>query len=84
MAILEAAAVGVPVVSTATCGVCEVIEDGVSGRVTTLEDPKAMAVALVELLENRETAMRMAMALQRRVAAEFSWTSACQSYEMLT
>jgi glycosyltransferase involved in cell wall biosynthesis len=83
MAILEAAAVGVPVVSTATCGVCEVIEDGVSGKIIPLENAEAMASALVEMLEKCHDAKRMAMALRHRVAKEFSWTAAYRRYAIL-
>jgi L-malate glycosyltransferase len=49
VAMMEALALGLPVVSTAVGGVAETIEDGVSGRLVPTQDPAALAAALLEV-----------------------------------
>jgi glycosyltransferase involved in cell wall biosynthesis len=50
----EAMASGVPVVATATEGAREIVEDGVTGTITPIGDPEAMAAAIVSLLRDDE------------------------------
>ncbi len=69
--VVEAAAAGVPVVTTAVGSVDELIEPGVSGTVVPVGDRAAMAGAIVELYTHPERARAMAEVAQRR-AAEFS------------
>ncbi len=52
MVLLEAAAAQKPVVSTLSCGVAELIQDGETGWVVPPEDPAALAKAIQEALEN--------------------------------
>jgi L-malate glycosyltransferase len=52
--LIEALAIGVPVVATAVGGVPEVIEDGRTGRLVPPGDPAAMAAALLEALSRPE------------------------------
>ncbi len=60
--IVEAMALGTPVIATATGGPAEIIEDGVSGRLVAPRDPQALADAVLELLGSSETRTRMAEA----------------------
>ncbi len=83
VAILEAAMAGKPVVTTRTCGAAEIIEDGVTGRLVALEDAKALAEAMCELLEDKEHARAMAENLRRKVLDEFTWKRAYRSYAAL-
>ncbi len=80
IAILEAAAAGVPVVATASCGVRELIEDGVTGRVVPLEDHDELANAICEMLENPPRAAYMAENLRRLVSDRFTWRGAADKY----
>lgn len=48
--LLDAQALGVPVVATRVGGVPDVVEDGVSGRLVPERDPQALAGALLEAL----------------------------------
>lgn len=54
IAMAEAMASGVPVVATATEGAREIVEDGVTGTITPIGDPEAMAAAIVSLLRDDE------------------------------
>jgi glycosyltransferase involved in cell wall biosynthesis len=64
-ALLEAQALGVPVVATAVGGVPEIVADGVTGRLVPADDAAALAAALREALEHTERAR--AWAEQARV-----------------
>ena len=84
VAVLEAAAAGVPVVAAATCGVGELVEDGISGRMVACEDVVALAAAICEVLENPERARRWNVNLQERVRESFTWSRALQQYLRLS
>jgi glycosyltransferase involved in cell wall biosynthesis len=72
IALLEAGAMGKPVVATNVCGVPELIEQRASGVLVPPEDVSALAAGIVELLEDREAAARYGSALQRRVLRDFT------------
>ncbi len=84
MALLEAAAAGRPVVSTHSCGVTELIEDGVSGLIVPTGDPDRLASALCRLLDNPAEADRLAANLHRVVRQDFTWKAAHARYLELT
>ncbi len=71
IAVLQAACAGAPVVATATGGLSEIIEDGVSGRLVAVSDPDALGAAIVATLRDREQARRMAAVAAARVRREF-------------
>jgi glycosyltransferase involved in cell wall biosynthesis len=75
IAVLEGMAAGLPVVATAVGGVTELVQPGVTGELVPPGDPAAMAEALVAVLGNPDTAMRMGNA--GREAAEDERMSAC-------
>jgi hypothetical protein len=72
MALIEAAAAGVPTVATRVGGVPEVIIDGETGLLVAAHDPSALAQAIVGLLDDRKTAAKLANAARERAGAEFS------------
>jgi glycosyltransferase involved in cell wall biosynthesis len=69
--IMEALAHGIPVVATDVCGIPEVVEDGVTGRLVRQRDPEALADAVMDLAADRDRAVAMAQAGRERVGRMF-------------
>lgn len=72
MALLEAMAIGTPVVATAVGGVPEVVTDRVSGVLVEPRDERALADACLELARDRHAAQALAACARRRVETRFS------------
>jgi glycosyltransferase involved in cell wall biosynthesis len=69
MAMVEAAACGVPVVATATEGAKEIVEEGVTGLLVPLGDVRALAAAVASLLKDESRRRELGMRA-RQVARE--------------
>ena len=78
--LLEARAFGKPVVATNVCGVAELIEDGVTGRIVTPEDPTALAAAISESLDDPGSSAKMAARIRSAVQENFTWKQKCAEY----
>jgi glycosyltransferase involved in cell wall biosynthesis len=63
---------GRAVVATAAGGIPEAVEDGVTGRVVPVKDPRALADALVDLLANPSRREAMGRAGRRRFEERFT------------
>lgn len=72
LVVIEAQALGVPVVATDAGGVPEIIEDGVNGLLVAPDDPEAMAEALERLYREPELRSRIGEAGSRNVETRFS------------
>jgi glycosyltransferase involved in cell wall biosynthesis len=81
-ALLEAQAVGVPIVTTATTGCGEVVIDGESGRAVSYT-PESIAEAALELIEQRNSAAIMADNGRQLVRARFNWEIMADAYEKI-
>ncbi len=71
MVFLEAAAVGVPAVSTLHGGVPEAVVDGVTGLLSAEGDVSALAVNIARLLMSRELRQELGSAARQRVVRDF-------------
>ncbi|MEP6846586.1 MAG: glycosyltransferase [Panacibacter sp.] len=72
VAILEACAAGIPVVSTMHSGIPEIIEDGVTGFLVAEHDVDAMAEKIIYLLNHKEEAVAMGAAGRKNATQHFS------------
>lgn len=72
--ILEAMALGTPVVSTTVSGIPEMVADGVSGLLVPPRDPAATAAALARLLDDAALRNRLADAARARIEERFDAT----------
>ena len=64
--VMEAAALGVPIVATAVGGLVGAIDDGVSGRLVPPGDPQALADALSDVLGDDDVRKQMGEAMRSR------------------
>jgi glycosyltransferase involved in cell wall biosynthesis len=71
-AILDALALGKPVVAANSGGIPEIIRDGQTGRLVEAANPQALAKGIIEMLTNVEQARAMARRGQGEVKAKFS------------
>jgi len=69
--LLEAAASGLPIVTTNVPGCREVVEDGVEGLLVPACDADALAEALAKLIADPALRARMGAAARARAEAEF-------------
>jgi colanic acid/amylovoran biosynthesis glycosyltransferase len=70
--VLEAMALGVPVVTTAVGGLTEVVVHERTGLVVPQHDPAALADAVGRLLSDADLAVELAVAARRHVEANYS------------
>ncbi|WP_328294548.1 glycosyltransferase family 4 protein [Kineococcus sp. NBC_00420] len=73
LVLLEAMARGVPLVTTASCGIPDVVRDQVEGHVVAANDPAGLAAALVRSLADPAHSSSMAATARLRVREEFTW-----------
>jgi glycosyltransferase involved in cell wall biosynthesis len=70
--LLEAMALGKPVVATRAGGNTDVIEHGVHGLLVRPRDPAALGTAMQSLLDDAELRRRLGEAARRRAREEFT------------
>jgi len=73
VAILEAMAHGVPIISTTHAGIPEAVQDGVSGILVKEGDVQAMAEAMVRLAGDPALISAMGQAARKSALERFSW-----------
>jgi len=80
--ILEAMAAGMPVVTTDTCGMPDIIEDGVDGLLVPTADADAIEDALLRLAHSSELRASLGRAAQSKMR-RYTWQSAARKLEAL-
>lgn len=72
VALMEAMALGVPVVSTVTSGIPELVEHGVSGLLAGQRDPVGLADAMAALIRDPQLGQRLRVAARHTVERSFN------------
>jgi colanic acid/amylovoran biosynthesis glycosyltransferase len=72
VALMEAMAWGLPVVSTSIVGLPELIDSGENGVLVEPDDPEALAAAVAELAASAETRLRIGKAAIRKIEQDFN------------
>ena len=81
--LVEASAVGLPIVATRVGGNAEIVRDGVSGLIVPPSDPAALAAAMQALLEDPARAARMGEAGREWALSEGSVETMAQRYDAI-
>ena len=68
-------AFGKPVVATTVGGIPEVVDHGLTGLLVLPRDSAALAEAVISLLQNQETRLRMGHRALEKTKTELSWTA---------
>jgi glycosyltransferase involved in cell wall biosynthesis len=82
-AVLEAMAMGLPVVASGVDGTRELIEDGISGYLLSPGDVNAFAERIRELIEDPELAHRLGEQAHHDVLEHFGMSRMIQAYDRL-
>jgi len=83
LSVMEAMAVGLPVVATAVGGVPELVEDGVSGILVPNEDCDALVSAMRQMVQQVDLRVQMGHAARRRAEERFDMRHTVAAYEAL-
>lgn len=78
MVILEAMALGKPVIASQVEGISQALRDGVDGKIVPPGCSRALALGLQEMLQSHTSLQAMGQAAQQRQRAHFSDLSMCQ------
>ncbi len=80
IALVEAMAAGLPCIGTKVSGITESLDYGKAGLLVPPKDPKALAEAIIKVLENEERASQLSTAAVER-AKDFSIEACTARYE---
>lgn len=83
VALMEAMAMELPVVSTRTAGIPELIEHQREGLLVPQKDPVSLASALEKLLDNKELRIAMGSAARKKVMKDFNIANIPKSFETI-
>lgn len=69
--LMEAGALGLPIISTPTAGVAELVQPGITGLLVPQDDPAALASALLRLLDDGDLRLELATNMKSHLGGEF-------------
>ena len=73
LTLIEAMAAGLPIVTTRTCGMRDVIQDGGNGMLVPLRSPASIAEALTLLLDTPDLRARLGRAAHLDALSQYTW-----------
>jgi len=82
LAVLEAMACGLPIISTNAGGVVDIVVNGKNGLITPVGDTKALSEAMCELIRNEDLRKKMGEE-SRRIAVEQDINKCVEKYQKL-
>lgn len=71
--LVEAMASGLPIVTTATCGMKDVVRDGENGRLVPIRDSSAIVAATADLLDHAVVRERLGRTAQAEARSMYTW-----------
>lgn len=83
LTLLEAMAVGLPIVATSVGGNPEIVMSGRTGYLVPAKDPIALAVAMASMCQKRDEWQQMGLAGRERVTEYFDVKRMAKDYEQL-
>ena len=83
LVVIEGMAAGKPTIATAAGGVLDIIEDGVNGILVPPKSSKAMAEAILWIIQNKDKAEEIGIAARRRIAEKFTVTHQVNAVQKL-
>ncbi|MEE9423629.1 MAG: glycosyltransferase [Methylococcales bacterium] len=83
MSLLEAMAVGLPIVATNVGGIPETVEEDHEALLVDSKQPHLIAEAILKLINNIEFAQQLGMNASKRVNSDYSIESVCKRLETL-
>lgn len=81
--ILEAMASGLPIIATAVGGNVELVKEGQNGRLVPAANPTALALAILDLVHQPESASTMGQQSRRLVEERYSMAAMVSNYQQL-
>ncbi|BAU63261.1 glycosyl transferase group 1 [Stanieria sp. NIES-3757] len=79
MSLVEAMAMGLPVIASRVGGMTGIVEEGKTGFLFEPDNPIALAEAMMRLIENKQLRTVMGQAGRQRVLNYFSWHKVAES-----
>jgi glycosyltransferase involved in cell wall biosynthesis len=73
LTLMEAMASGLPVVTTATCGMRDVVRDGETGLLVPVRSPGEIVAAVERLLGDERLRERLGRAAQKEAGEKYTW-----------
>ena len=82
-AVLEAMALSTPIVAFEVGGVKDLLQDGLTGRLSKPADPHSLAMAMIDLATNSDERSQLALAGKNLVDEKYKLDKICKMYEDL-
>jgi len=81
LTLIEAMMSGMPIVTTATCGMKDVIQDGINGLLVPIRSPEAMVDAVERLIASPVIRACLGRAAQADAVEKYTWQRSAEPVE---